>query len=128
MIAGLLLTETSAILYRMYPETANIEYDLFLSKKFHFKISVLWYIYELTNIINRVIWAYVFTLVSLKYSRNLYWVGVTFMLYECSQFFFYIWNRNTSLISNILVYVCMGFIVLEILIPSKILAKVRRMD
>jgi len=128
LFTGLALCEISSILYRFRPETANIYYDLFLSPSYHFKITVLWYIYELANILNRIIWCYCFAFVALKYSRNLYWVGITFVFYQFTQFFFYIWNRNSSFVSNFFVYVCMLFVILEIVIPSRNSARIKSIE
>ena len=88
-------------------------------------MSVLWYIYEIANIVNRILWCFAFSVVALKFSIKLYWIGVTFLLYEFSQFFFYIWNRNTSFTSNIFVYVTMLVVAVEILLPAKKVVKIK---
>lgn len=125
LLFGLLLSEVQTIVYFLYPQSATIEYDLFLSKTYHLKMSSLWYIYELSNILNKIIWAYVFCRITEKISWMLFKIAIVFLVYEFTQFFFYIWDRNTSFISNLCVYFAMGFIILEILIPEKKRAKVR---
>jgi hypothetical protein len=125
LLFGLFLSEVQTIVYFLYPASATIEYDLFLSKTYHLKMSALWYIYELSNILNKIIWAYVFCRIAERVSWMLFKIAIVFLVYEFTQFFFYLWDRNTSFISNLCVYFAMAFIILEILIPEKKRAKVR---
>jgi hypothetical protein len=125
LLIGLSLSEAQRVVYFIYPQSATIEYDLFLSKNYHLKMSALWYIFEISNILNRIIWAYVLCRVVEKVSFTLFKIAIVFLVYQFTQFFFYIWDRNTSFISNLCVYFAMGFIILEILIPEKKRAKVR---
>lgn len=87
-------------------------------------MNVLWYMYEISNMLNKIIWCYVLAAIGAKISIKLFWIGVTFILYQITQFFFYLWDRNTSFGSNIVVYCCIGIAILEIFIPEKRLAKI----
>ena len=128
LVAGLFICDLHSIILRAFPETANIQYDLFLSKSFHLKLPVIWYIYELTNLLNKIIWCYVITEIGLRVSKKLFWIGITFLLYQITQFFFYIWDRNTSFFSNIIVYCCIGILIVEILMPSKPTGIIKSME
>lgn len=128
LVTGLCICDIHSIILRAFPITANIQYDLFLSKSFHLKLPVIWYIYELANMLNKIIWCYVIAEIGLKISRKLFWIGVTFLLYQITQFFFYVWDRNTSFFSNIIVYCCVIVLVIEILMPNKKTAIIKSME
>lgn len=116
---GLLLSELPVIIYKMYPQTSQIEYNLFLSNEYEEKITVLWYIYELAAILNRFIWVYAFCKVSILVSDKLFKIGVVFLCYHVSQFILYLWDRNSTAISNYIIFVCAGAIVWFLIRPTK---------
>lgn len=128
LIVGLFICDLHSLIWKLWPQTEFIQYDLFLSPKFHLKMNVLWYIYELANMLNKIIWCYVLASIGGKISIKLFWVGVTFLLYQITQFFFYLWDRNTSFASNVVVYCFIGIAFLEIFIPEKRLGKIVNME
>jgi len=105
---GLFLSEVSTIISKVWPRTAYIEYNLFFDKKVTERISVLWYIYELSALLNRVIWAYAFCRVAIIVSDRLFKVGVAFMFYQVGQCIFYCWDRNSSFGINLFLYAAMA--------------------
>lgn len=128
LVIGFILCDIHSVILSTYPQTEFIKHDLFLSKSFHLKLPVIWYIYELTNMLNKIIWCYVIAEVGLKISRRLFWIGITFLLYQISQFFFYLWDRNTSFFSNIIVYCCTAILIVEILMPGKKTGIIKSME
>lgn len=114
---GLLLSELPIIIYKLYPETSDIQYNLFWNSDE--KITVLWYIYELSSISNRIIWAFVFCKISIRVSEKLFKIGVVFLGYHISQFVFYMMNRNTTFLSNIIIYLCVILTLIFLVIPDK---------
>lgn len=120
LFISLMVGEVHGVVYYFYPETANIEYELWLDKKYNEKITVLFYIYELCHILERLIWAYVLCKVGAYYmSGILFSSGVVFFCYYVTQFALYVWNRNTSYFANYLIYLCMACIIIILLIPEK---------
>ena len=119
-LSGILLSELPVIIHRLYPQTAEIEYNLFLDKGCAQKITVLWYLYELSALVNRMIWAYAFCKVALLISERLFKVGMTFVFYYASQFVLYVWNRNSSGFSNLCVIICISFVLYFLILwPDK---------
>lgn len=106
--SGLFLSEIPTIISKVWPRTIHLEYNLFLDKRVTEKISVLWYIYELAALINRVIWAYAFCRVAIIISDRLFKAGVAFMFYQVGQCVFYCWNRNGSFAINLWLYIIMA--------------------
>ena len=113
--SGLFLSEIPTIISKIWPRTIYLEYNLFLDKRVTEKISVLWYIYELAALINRVIWAYAFCRVAIIISDRLFKAGVAFMFYQVGQCIFYCWNRNSSFVINLCLYVVMAIYLFFIL-------------
>lgn len=109
-LSGIFLSELPVIIHKLYPQTAEIEYSLFLDNKVEQKITVLWYLYEISDLLNRMIWAYAFCKLASFISVKLFKVGMTFVFYYASQFVLYLWNRNSSGISNWCVIGCIIFV------------------
>lgn len=128
LFLGLALSEVHSLVYYLKPETAKIEFDLFLEKAYKQKLTVLWYLYELSGLLNRIIWAYVLCRISNKISFKLYKISVVFFGYHISQFLLYIWNRNTSFIVNWVLYTAMFLIILEIILPDKKQGKIKSLN
>lgn len=128
-LSGILLSELPTIIHRVYPQTAEIEYNLFLDKSREQKITVLWYLYELAALINRMIWAYTFCKVAALISERLFKVGMTFVFYYASQFVLYVWNRNSSGLSNLFVIICIVFVLyFLIFMPDKKKGKLKSIE
>ena len=118
-LAGIFLSELPIIVYYFYPQTAELEYNLFLSGKYDQKMTVLWYMYELAELINRMIWAYAFCKVSSIISYKLFKIGMVFIFYNFIQVLFYLWNRNSSGISNLLACICIVVVLYFLIKPDK---------
>lgn len=128
LFLGLGLSEISSLIYWLYPQTAIIQYDLFLDRGYKQKLTVLWYIYELTNILDRILWAYCFCRISELASRKLFFVCMIFFWYRISQFLFYVWNRNTSFMANYVLYTSMALIIVELLWTNKKTGKIKSIE
>lgn len=126
LLTGKLICELHGLIYWLWPQTATLEFDLFLSPNYHQKISILWYIFELTNILKDVICDFAFykaaTLLSNKLSKSL----IVFFFADVLQAIFYAWNRNTSFFNNYILYIYVIGILLLILIPDKTNGKVKQ--
>jgi len=118
IIIGMSLSQFNSILYRISPRISGIQYDLFWSPTYHQNLSVAWYVYEIANILNRVIWCYVFCVLAKLYNRKLYYAGLVFLFYYLSQFILYAWDRNTNIVSSCLVYGATFAVVIQFLIPK----------
>lgn len=128
-MVALMLPEVLWLVYYLFPETKTTQYDLFLSRDFKYKLSVLWYIYELGAILNKIIWAFVLAKVSKLVSVKLFRVASIFCGYYFIQFFLYIWNRNTSALVNLVLYFSMVTIcVIEMVRRDKKAVKVISMQ
>lgn len=119
LFIGILLCEFHGAIFLFWPETANIKYNLWLDKSYKENITVLWYTYELGNILDRVIWAYVLCKIAEVISYKLFKVCIVFFVYYITQFAFYVWNRGTSYFANYMVYLYMACIIIILLIPDK---------
>lgn len=119
LVIGVILTDIHSLIHHFFPQTAEIEYVLWLDKSYKEKITVLWYFYEITSIINHIIWCYVFARVAGLISHRLFMIAIVFFVYYTTQFAFYIYNRNTVFFSNIIVYIYMSVAILFLLLPSK---------
>lgn len=128
LFIGLGLSEISSLIYFLWPNTAKIEFDLFLDRAYKQKLTVLWYIFELGQILNRILWAYAFCRISERISHKLHIVSVIFFWYYISQFLFYVWNRNTSFMANYFLYTAMGLIFIEMFVPNKKMAKIKSIE
>lgn len=128
-MVALMLPEVLWIVYYFFPETKTTQYDLFLSRNFRYKISVLWYIYELGAVLNKIIWAFVLAKISKLVSVKLFKVAAIFFVYYFIQFFLYIWNRNTSILINLVLYLSMIVLfVIEMFVKEKDSVKVISMQ
>lgn len=128
LVASLVIGDLHSVIWKIWPQTEFITYDLFWSKNFHLKLNVLWYIYELGNLLNKMIWSYVVASVGLRISAKIFWIGIIFLGYWFTQFFFYMWDRNTSFVSNVVVYCFILAEIAMIFIPEKRLAKIISME
>ena len=128
LFSGLAICEIYRLVYWKWPQTATIEYDLFLAKNYKEKITVLWYMYELGNFINRSIWAFVLTIAAKKISYRLSKVSLVFLWYYIIESAFYIYDRNTSYFRNFTMYICMISVTILLFIPLKPTGKYRSIE
>lgn len=126
LLIGKLIPELHGLIYYLYPETSTIEYDLFWSKNYHEKISVLWYIFELTHIMKDIIWDFAFfkiaQLISTRLSKGL----IVFFFADVIQAFLYAWDRNTTYFNNYILYIYVICILIIIFLPNKKNGKVKQ--
>lgn len=128
-LSGILLSELPTIIHRIYPQTSEIEYSLFLDKNYKEQLTILWYIYEPVALLNRMIWAYAFAKIAALISYKLFKVGMTFVFYHASQFVLYVWNRNSSGLSNLFVIICIVFVLyFLIFMPDKKKGKLKSIE
>lgn len=128
LLIGLAFCEAHSFVLWLYPKTFYLEYNLYLDKSYKMKINVLWYLYELANILNRAIWCYVLYDVSKRVSKKFSRVAAIFMFYQSTQILFYIWNRNTSFLNNYFVYSCMVLCIIALFLPGKRQSKVFKIE
>jgi hypothetical protein len=103
LLLGLILTKADDIIYMIWPSTATQKMFLFLDQSYYsedHKITILWYVYELMAIADKVIWCIVISLLAYKYSYRLFLIGVVFFVYNGLQLYFYMLNRNTTYWAN----------------------------
>jgi hypothetical protein len=135
LVTGICICDVHSVIKFFWPQTQDINYNLFLSPKYHDSQNVLWYMFELGNILNKIIWCYILASCGLliasfgfPVARKLFWIGLIFFGYQITQFCFYIWNRNTSFHSNIMVYCAILAGVVEIVWPDKKNGIIKRME
>lgn len=119
LIMAIAISEIHIVVLKLFPQTGMIEKAFWLDKNHKEKISVIWYIYELSNIVNKMIWMYCFMKVSKLVSHKLANVIIVFFGYYITQLAFYVWDRNTVLFSNFIVYIYVGIAILILFIPSR---------
>lgn len=104
---GLLLCESHMVVYWFAPDSAKVMGNWWVDKSYHYEVSALWFIYEMSNRLAIIMWFYAFSKVCELISRKLFKVVLTFTIYFISQFAFWIWDRNEIVISNLIVYLYM---------------------
>jgi hypothetical protein len=119
LLIGIALTDIHMVVLFFYPDTAELTYSLWLDKNYNEEITVLWYIYELSNVLKNIIWCYAFAKVAQIISYKLFNILLVFFFYYLTQFAFYIWDRNTSFFSNIIVYIYMTVAIFPFFLPTK---------
>lgn len=75
--------------------------------------------FEMENILVWVIWFFAFAKVARLVSYKLFYILLVYVGYFITQFAFYIWNRNTSLFSNFIVYLYMAVSIIMLFLPTK---------
>jgi len=106
LVFGLFLSELDQIFYLLYPkESISPSKNLYMDSSYTTPITPVYYMYELTDIINKSIWAFVLCLISAKLNYKFYLTACVFLFFRLSQIPFYIINRNSSFLNNIVLYV-----------------------
>lgn len=119
LMLSTLLCDLHMIVYYKWNETAQIKTDLFISPSFHYKQTVAWYLYDMTRFIRDAVWVFCFAQVANLVSHRLGKILTVFFFYHLTQFAFYLWDRNSSFFSNIIVYIYMCVAIVYMFIPSK---------
>lgn len=125
---AIIIPDTWVMIRWIYPQTAIIKTDLFFSSSYKNPQTILWYVYELGQLLDKIIWTFIIIkilkFVALNYLSEkerliivkLVKAMIVFMLYYFSQIVEYFWNRNNSLEVNLVLYaVIMVLLILNIL-------------
>lgn len=121
LVIGLLLREISGIVYFFWPQSKDLYFnDLFLDKGYRQEMTVLYFLYEISQYVKDVIDFYVFYRVSSFLSVKLSNICLVFCGYYVVQFFFYWYNRNTSYLNNASMLICMIIILIILLRKPKL--------
>lgn len=128
LIVAILIPDFWVLIDFFWPETANTEYDLWLSSTYHEKLNALWYFYGVGSYISRLLFALVVSKVASLVSFKLYKVSLTIVVFYIIQFAFWLWNKNTSVWANYIVYLVIICCIVHLLIPDKQQAKYRIMQ
>lgn len=94
-------------------------YILWKDKNYKEALTIGYYMFEIEQIIAWAICFFGFWVALKTVSKLLCKVILIFMLYFLTQIGFYIWDRNTSDISNNIVYIYIALALIYILIPNK---------
>lgn len=114
ILFGISISHLNPLLSHIYPRVDVSQYDWFLSPRYHQNLTISWYVFEITNIINRVIWSYAFLMCAKRFlSRKTFYISCFLFFYYLSQVWFYIWDRCTNAISITLVF---GFVFAAIML------------
>lgn len=119
LLIGIALTDVHMVVLFFYPNTAELTYSLWLDKNYKEQITVLWYIYEVCNILKNIIWCYAFAQVAYLISYRLFKVLLVFFFYYFTQLGFYVWDRNTVFFSNVIVYLYMTLAIIFFFLPQR---------
>ena len=114
ILFGVSISHLNPVLSRIYPQVDIDQYDLFLSPRYRQSMTISWYVFEITNIINRIIWSYALLACAKRFlSRKAFYISCFLFFYYLSQVWFYIWDRCTNALSITLVF---GFVFAAILL------------
>lgn len=111
-----------------WPETEGIKLNLWLSKKYRDDpekedLNVLWYIYGVGSYVAKVILCYVTAQFAAAHSFKAYRVFMVGIIYFIVQFGFWLWNKNTSVYANIIVYLFALPLIIYLLMPDKAIVR-----
>lgn len=84
------LTELHSFVYKLFPETYDIEVDYFLSPNFKLNLRLLWYLKMNTEDLLRLNLFVI--LILLAPSRRVLWVFSIYFVYFVIDFFLFLWN------------------------------------
>lgn len=124
LIIGVLITEYHTYLFHKWSFTEKLIASKWMDENHNEKIPFLYFMYEIEPLLKEIIWTTLFSIVAgykFKRVRN---VLIVFIFYYCTQLWFYLYNRNTSLFANFIVYLYMFLAILASLIQTKKKAKV----
>lgn len=109
---GLLIRDITAIVYYFWPQSADLYFkNLFWDKSYTQEMTILYFIYEITQYVKDTLDFYVFYRVSSFLSKKLSKICLVFSGYYAIQFLFYLYNRNTSYLNNISLVICLVIVI-----------------
>lgn len=128
LFVGRLLCSLSTFVRLRWPWTENTTMVLWFDKDYTEAITIPWYIYELTNIFNKGVWIFCFAMAARLINEKLYMVLIIYFFAHCLTFIGYIYNRNSSYFSEIIMYIAIIFPMFGLFFPSKRKAKIISYD
>jgi hypothetical protein len=112
LIIGLALSEVDQIFYWLCPAVSiTPSQHLYLDNAYNIPITPVYYVYELSDNVNKMIWALVLAIVAIKINYKFYLIACVFLFFRFIQIPFYIINRNSSFLNNIFVYAAMAVMI-----------------
>lgn len=128
LIIGLILSEVDQIFYWLSP-TLSItpSQHLYLDHAYSIPITPVYYVYELSDNVNKMIWALVLAIVAVKINYKFYLIACVFLFFRFIQIPFYLINRNSSFVNNIFVYAAMVVMIIVWVKPFRKPARIIRM-
>lgn len=128
LLIGLFLTESDRILYLLSPvRSITPVKTLYADPSYTMAITPVYYVYELADIVNKVISSMVLCFVSAKCNYKFYMVACIFLFFNITQVPFYIINRNSNFQNNLLVYAVMLLMIFVWVKPWRHPAKIINM-
>lgn len=124
LVTGVLVCTIHTVVFHFNPEIRDIYMNLWLSDNYREVLSVEYYLYEIEQLVCISIWFFAFGWAIRSVSKEIANVCFLFLLYFLTQIGFYVWNRNTSEISNYIVYIYLALAIIYIFIPKKQNAKI----
>lgn len=129
---GILLNSLGAFLYENFPMTREVYVGkIFLDGKTHVDggkdtgLTLSYFLYELFpylfNVIVFALWYWSVKEIYIKLSRIL----LVFLGYFIAETFFYWFDRNTSLITNWVLFTALAWVIVELSLPDKKTGKYR---
>ena len=118
-IIALLITDAWVLVKSFWPKTEDILCNLWLDKEYNVPLNVLWYIHGIGLYIAKIIWSIILLMLASKINLRLKRVFGAVTLYYCLQFYFWLYNKNTSVFANFIVYIYIIPIILFLIIPER---------
>lgn len=132
-VVAMLLPDFWILVKLNWPETKDINLNLWLSKsyrEYNDKVgdtfNVLWYIYGIGTYLANFILAVSITKIASLVHFKLYMVSIVFVFFRITQFGFWLYNKNTSIIANLIVYIFIIPIVVIFFLRDKHMGKLKQ--
>lgn len=127
-IVSALVVDIWVIFQKARPSISKATYNLWWDKDYNEPLNALWYIAGIGAYLSKIMFVLGTSKLASLYSFKLYKVSLVFVAYYITQFAFWLWNKNTSIWANFLVYLCVIIAFIYLLIPEKKEGKYRRID
>lgn len=119
IVVAMLLPDVWVIAQWGWPSLQDTSLSMWLDPTYKVHVNALWYIWGAGTGISRILVSYVLVIFgrqispkALSITRVLFWFYVT-------QYAFWLWNKNTSILANFVVYIYLVPAVIYIVIPDK---------
>ncbi len=127
-VISVLIVDIWVVFQKFIPGIGETTYNLWWDKDYNEPLNALWYIAGVGAYLSKVMFVCGASKLASLYSFKLYKVSIVFVGYYITQFGFWLYNKNTSIWANFLVYLCVGCTIVYLLIPEKKEGKYRRID